>query len=374
MISDNGKLSNYFPQLTGFRALAAAMVFFHHFNPAVEHPFLISFYDFFSEMHVGVSLFFVLSGFLITYRYKSSFQISFSWFSQYFLNRFARIYPVYALLTLLSYAIYILFPFINESTINTEFKTLFYNLTLIRGFFSGYKFTLIKQGWSLTVEEVFYLCCPFILLLINRYKISILLIWLCLTGVGFILCLMGNTISTDGFFSPTKFMLGYTFFGRSFEFLLGVLLGLNIEKMVMVKDGKNPLALLTFTGIAGIVLMLKVLACVRGDSSVGIQTFSGILANNFVLPFFVCAFIAGLILENSWITNVLKTKFFELLGRASYTFYLIHMGILQVFLGHHLQFNYWVVFILLWLVSILIYWFYEERMNHLIRKLSKGSR
>ena len=56
-----------FPALTGIRAVAAFMVYIHHRNPFDEVFFGKKIHDFFGEFHVGVTIFFVLSGFLITY-------------------------------------------------------------------------------------------------------------------------------------------------------------------------------------------------------------------------------------------------------------------------------------------------------------------
>src|SRR5689334_14754720 len=87
--------SEQFPALTGIRAVAAFMVFFHHLplwlKPNVFIGLQLTFYD-------GVTLFFVLSGFLITYKYFDKLQASRGWIRYYFVNRFARIYPVYFLL------------------------------------------------------------------------------------------------------------------------------------------------------------------------------------------------------------------------------------------------------------------------------------
>jgi hypothetical protein len=60
--------ANYFQALTGVRAIAAWLVFFHHYNPFSIERFGSVINQFVQEFHVGVSVFFVLSGFLITHR------------------------------------------------------------------------------------------------------------------------------------------------------------------------------------------------------------------------------------------------------------------------------------------------------------------
>ena len=77
------KENKYLPALTGIRIIAAYMVFFHHYNPINKDFFGIVIYNFFTELHVGVTLFFVLSGFLITHRYYDFSKIN---YKQYLLK------------------------------------------------------------------------------------------------------------------------------------------------------------------------------------------------------------------------------------------------------------------------------------------------
>ncbi|MCU7571659.1 acyltransferase, partial [Riemerella anatipestifer] len=93
---NNNKL--FFPALTGYRAIAAWMIFIYHFfpfkNESHSYPKWIA--NIVWEFHIGVDMFFVLSGFLITYRYFNENPID---FKKYMVNRFARIYPRYFLIT-----------------------------------------------------------------------------------------------------------------------------------------------------------------------------------------------------------------------------------------------------------------------------------
>src|SRR5437868_12808695 len=89
-----------FSALTGVRAIAAYMIFIHHMGSL---PFIsIDAFNIQKELHIGVTIFFVLSGFLISYRYQDSFSLSSSWFSEYVVKRLARILPVYLLILILS--------------------------------------------------------------------------------------------------------------------------------------------------------------------------------------------------------------------------------------------------------------------------------
>jgi peptidoglycan/LPS O-acetylase OafA/YrhL len=147
-----------FPALTGVRALAAYLVFFHHFTPD-EKLVGPSIYRLLTEGHIGVTIFFVLSGFLITYRYSDSLS---GWrgkdLYEYFKNRFARIYPLYFILLVVTFL----------SLSERDVVVWFLNLTLLKTFFEDYKFTGIGPAWSLTVEETFYWSAPFLFPLLKK--------------------------------------------------------------------------------------------------------------------------------------------------------------------------------------------------------------
>lgn len=57
----------YFPALTGVRAIAAYMVFIHHYKLFPGSFVGKRMFYFFNEFHTGVTFFFVLSGFFIAY-------------------------------------------------------------------------------------------------------------------------------------------------------------------------------------------------------------------------------------------------------------------------------------------------------------------
>jgi peptidoglycan/LPS O-acetylase OafA/YrhL len=167
--------SNYIPALTGVRAMAAYLVFISHYRDIFDGSFPHILQRFFGEFHIGVSIFFVLSGFLITFRYYDKFSgLSREWFLQYLKNRVARIYPMYSLLTI---AAFVYYYFSKDASViggdknaNTNpILLLVLNITFIRGFFYQYWDTGIAQGWSLTVEECFYFSAPIIFLIAKRY-------------------------------------------------------------------------------------------------------------------------------------------------------------------------------------------------------------
>lgn len=347
----------YFPPLTGIRAVAAYLVFFHHYNPFErlgEGNFLRNLVN---EWHVGVAVFFVLSGFLIAYRYYDRFSSS---FRTYILNRFARIYPVYFLLTTLT--------FLFGSIYSTENVWVVYisNITLLKGLFQDFNFTGIQQGWSLTVEELFYFSAPFFFFLIRRNKLWLWFIPVLLLCVGTALVWACGGEGIFGFFKTFRFMLLYTYFGRCIEFFVGIFIAIYIRRW----NPTHRFPWLTYGGIFAMLVSVSALALLKGDGKYGLYHPFGIAINNIIFPCAgVAVFFCGLLLENSMLRSFLGSKPMVLLGKSSYVFYLIHMGFMADWLTL-LHINSAGKFVILNMVSILIFKWLEEPLNHVIKKLA----
>ncbi|MEO8516768.1 MAG: acyltransferase [Flavobacterium sp.] len=350
--------NNYFPALTGLRAIAAYMVYFHHFNPIDKEVFGPTMFDFFSELHIGVTLFFVLSGFLITYRYYDVGKIN---IKRYLLNRFARIYPMYFLLTtgtFLFYAIY------RAQKSFFDFKIYLLNITLLRGFFDDFKFSGIAQGWSLTVEEVFYFSAPFLFVLIKWKKIFLFLLPVLFLSLGFILVYSFQDFSFYGIMGTNNFMLDYTFFGRCTEFVVGMGLALFIRNYASSFSIKY----CTYFGIILMILFVYFLSILKvSTDGFGTDSTMGKIINTFLLPLFgISPLLFGLIYEKTILSKMLESKLLQLLGKSSYVFYLVHMGIFVILLNK-ISTNYFVIFIGLNLISVLLYTYFEKPLNRFIK-------
>ncbi len=359
----------YFPQLTGIRAIAAFMVYIHHFNPFAERYFGKFTHDFFGKFHIGVTIFFVLSGFLISYRYLDNYKFEKAWFINYIQNRAARIYPVYFLLTTLTFIV----QYINGDLGIVKTLILFgSNITFIRGFFDELKFTGIAQGWSLTVEETFYFLAPIIFLFSKKFRIYWQPAFLILIGI-LIVCIFQN-FDFFGFFKDFRFMFLYTFFGRAFEFFCGIFLTLYLKKNKNLKNHFSSGIQKTSFGIIGIMVCIIGFILVKREAEFGIFQPLRIFINNIILPVFIALLFGGLIYENSWVKNILQSSLFEWLGKSSYIFYLIHLGIfhsaLTSIFKSNSALNYILIFILLNIISLLIYKFIEHPLNRIIRSIN----
>ncbi len=346
-----------FPALTGIRAIAAYMVFIHHRNPFDVSVFGQSIHDFFGEFHVGVTLFFVLSGLLICNRYYDDNYFN---FKSYLLKRFARIYPVYFVLTSLTFIFYAVF--LQQNRIN-DFSIYVFNILFLRGFFDDIKFSGIAQGWSLTVEEMFYLLAPLFFVLIRKTKLFLLFTPLIILLLGIVLVNIFSGIDFHGFFKSYEFMFGYTFFGRITEFFVGMALAVFIKK----ENYSIRFSYFTLIGVIGILINVYILSILKNENENSTATFLGGILNTLFLPCFGFApLFYGLIKEKTWFSKMLSTPLFILLGKSSYMFYLIHIGVF-VLLFEKIISNSFLLFLLLNLAAILLYFFLEKPLNDYFR-------
>lgn len=170
----------HLPVLDGVRALAIAMVMFFHFfqhGPALGTPLLKALGKVAALGQMGVDLFFVLSGFLITgillrTRGRPHALRTFYW------RRSARIFPLYyAYLA----GAFLLFPLLHLSEPvgwGRQWWFWFYLQNVQDTFLRGFQMFGPGHFWSLAVEEHFYLVWPFLVMALplRRLKAALLAI------------------------------------------------------------------------------------------------------------------------------------------------------------------------------------------------------
>jgi peptidoglycan/LPS O-acetylase OafA/YrhL len=350
-----------FNALTGFRAIAAILVFVYHNRKYWRdsiHPELLRFIN---EFHVGVSLFFVLSGFLIAYTYEHKPSSNLKSFSSYILLRMARILPLYWLILTAYY--------LDPEYGKYKFSLLTYSLA--HGFSNVHNLDAIAQAWSLTVEMTFYFLAPFLFLLLRKN-----IVWLIFSlSLIFIVSWLTGEIwyklnkNPEQYFYPLNFVSGATFSGRSFEFFIGMILAHTLKNRYLNTFWQFNKK--TYIGFFGIFVITYIVGLFQVDKfHHGVDHIVGYLIHMYILPIFTAVFIAGLISEKNLLVNFLSSKPMVILGEASFAFYLIHISyvnlkIKQLWLGFDRN------FILLWVVSILLYFLFEKPVYNFIKKSIK---
>lgn len=170
--------SNYYPALDGLRGTAILLVVF-------LHNFRFTNYFFFGWL--GVDLFFVLSGFLITgILLKSLGQPNY--LRNFYMRRILRIFPIYYLTLIICFGI---LPNIIPDYININYYT--HNQIWLWTYLQNWLFVfkdpfgtqMLLHTWSLAVEEQFYIVWPIAILLIRRPKILLVLALAVLITTGF---------------------------------------------------------------------------------------------------------------------------------------------------------------------------------------------
>ncbi len=193
-----------------------------------------------------------------------------------------------------------------------------------------------------------------------------------LLGIGLGLVLLSAPFHERlyGFFGSVKFMLNWTFFGRCLEFLLGMALALFIARRPVTSDSRRR-GWVTAAGLLWIVACLCALVyferAVSADN-MGRDLISpaAILTRNAILPIGVIGLFWGLISEHSLLRTLLETKLFDLLGKSSYAFYLVHGGILNFSLNDFVTTNIFVKFLITNVVAIVLYKMIEHPVHKLL--------
>jgi len=169
----------FFENLNGLRFTGALMVFVFHcftlnreiWGDFFQGEIFQAVTKFASKGHHGVGLFFVLSGFLITYLLMAESDKNGSVnVSKFFMRRILRIWPLYFLIVIFGFFIFPYLPF-GQHTHHSliYYSTFFSNIDEIRvGLLDNLNFLTVT--WSVSIEEQFYLSWMLIMLIIPIFR------------------------------------------------------------------------------------------------------------------------------------------------------------------------------------------------------------
>lgn len=285
-------------QLTFTRFIAALLIIVFHFGIG-KSQFSNEYTQFlFKQANVGVSYFFMLSGFVMIIAYHKKLKVNFIDFMR---NRLARIYPIYLLALLLFLVLFV----ISKQVSYTNFLL---NVFMIQAWVPKKALVFNIAAWSISVEFLFYVFFPF---LYNRFYsninfkkliLPIILFWL-ISQVLYHYLLFQDTFSNLFY---DKIDLKYYPIFHLNEFLIGNLAGLYFIN----KSDKTRNYDLEIIGLVALVLLsLKF--------PIGLNFHNGFLAVLFI-PFLVL-----LSLNTGFITKLFNKKMFVFLGEISFSLYIL---------------------------------------------------
>lgn len=165
---------SYRPEIDGLRTISVMLVILHHLG-----------WSFIPGGYIGVDIFFVISGYLITKIVTQEIRENRFSIGQFYKRRIIRLAP--ALITVLIatsiVSLIIMLPaelinYFNSVIYASLFSANFYMWKEVGGYFGAQaEFIPLLHLWSLAVEEQFYIFWPIVLLLVLRF-IRIRFIWL----------------------------------------------------------------------------------------------------------------------------------------------------------------------------------------------------
>jgi peptidoglycan/LPS O-acetylase OafA/YrhL len=314
----------YFPNLNGLRFIAAFLVIIHHIEQlkwiAKLDTFLgdIPFVGVIGKL--GVVLFFVLSGFLITYlllaEEKTFDDIS---IKKFYMRRILRIWPLYFLIIIL--AIFIL-PYIklftlNGFDINVVHSNLATKLILYALFLPNIVLSMIgvipyaSHTWSIGTEEQFYVVWPVFMKYLKKNRIALMI--LIIISYLLIRFFLANPISD---FMPYKkfireFWSTFNIDCMAIGGIFGILLFRNDRFLPLLKNN-----LIFYFSLAFVSILMIKGVYIPYIQAEFFSVFFGIIILNFA--------------ANENIKISLENKYFNYLGNISYGLYMYHpIGIMM---------------------------------------------
>lgn len=300
----NFKISN----LDSIRSIAFLSTFFAHAfyteSLTVEQSTLFRGAIYFREVFsFGVPIFFVLSGFLITFlMLKEQESVGFN-IGKFYMRRLLRIWPLYFIILIIGFIIFPIFrTFILHQPYEDSANPIYYVLFLSN--FDQINNSALPFGiglgptWSVSIEEQFYLIWPLLLLLFKKKKFiyPILILIACsLILVPIFHLQYKHTIYNVIYLSIGGLFAYFSFYHKS---ILGKIV--NISNWLLV----------------GIVLLLMV-----------IMYFHSLGYRNYSIVFGIAIIVAYLIIYQAFSNRLQLNKipFLERMGKYTYGLYLYHV-------------------------------------------------
>ena len=310
------------PVLDAIRGLAIALVLFIHIGISLatsENGFARFVYDLSSSCWIGVDLFFVLSGFLITGILFDTRDAT-NYFKAFYARRFLRIFPIYygflCLLLILTVPLQIHWN-------GRQFVYLLYlqNTRIQKDIFSAPFSPYLNVGhfWSLAVEEQFYCLWPALVFLVrNRAK----LIQLALVVLGGSLLIRIAMVHVH-----VSYWMIYIFTpARADSLMMGAILALLFRCDDTLRQWLKPAATILLPISLAILVMLSI-----PTHGLDFST-SAVAIGGYSIVALASASVITLSLTSATFSHAVNWPILRWLGKYSYGIYVLDLPIMDLLL------------------------------------------
>lgn len=287
----------YLPLLDGLRALAIILVLCNHAN--------LSFFNF---GYLGVDIFFVLSGYLITRTNLESIQKNKFEFSRFLTRRLLRLYP--ALLSVSFCCLIISYAVMPPHRLVEHYKSHIALSGCIQNFFFAARtdyfgldasLNVLLHTWSLAVEEQFYVLFGLFSLLMSKLRLKFFK-----RSLIFVIC---SSLGLFLYYNYANYQFSfYSCFTRAWEIGCGCLLAFLFRKPY---NGIKPI----FVDTSFVILILSTTIIKLDGLFIGVNNIVVVLCTCFLIIFNNAKSLTRRILTNKLVTTI---------GLSSYSTYLIH--------------------------------------------------
>ncbi|WP_010204856.1 acyltransferase family protein [Salinibacterium sp. PAMC 21357] len=325
--------------LTGLRWWAAFFVFTYHIQVFAPLPTAVA--AFLGQGFFGVTFFFVLSGFVLTW--SASPRVSQSTF---YWRRFARVYPAHFVALIFAIPVFYTFASIPDPAWvkPVDFGVLALSFVLLQGWSTvpAILFSGNPAAWTLTCEAFFYALHPYISRFLNRVSTRGSLVFVgTVAGIAFAYRIMVVASPSDTFDGvPTPLI-------RITEFAIGMGLAWAF------RNGWRP-RVPVWLGLSSLVGLLMGVTIVQRFIP---DTVAGWVVGHFTNEFVILACALTIVAVTSEALagkkSIFASRIQVLLGQWSFAFYLVHATFVYLFLlafGNQPQ-SWWNV---VWLVVLFV--------------------
>lgn len=314
--------------LDGIRGLAIIAVVLYHLRPAILRGGFI-----------GVTVFFVLSGFLITRSVMRSIAEGNFSYSRYLRKRISRLWgPVFITITFSALIVYLfspsLLPKLQSDVLPaaTFMSNWSYIFRQVPYFAAAGLPSPLTHLWFLGVLAQFYLVWPLILLLLNKVKRYSPQIIFAAALLSTILLAIYRLAAAD----TTRAYYGLD--GRLAELLVGALAAVVYPRLLEQTNSSSELAgssklasrvekWIFNSKIAGLpALFLLLLLAYFTDGQSAVFYVGGFLATAVITAFLICAAHA----RNAFVNLALESRILRYIGLRSFAIYLVHYPLLLI--------------------------------------------